>query len=132
MTEEISTKNTKNEILDAYNDVLRRLKETKKISKQEERLIEDKKEIISTASKNTTHEIVTNLAELKLSLVKSLEGLEENLLSEHKKLSTLQQATEIQSQELSDIHEIKINSDTLRALLLAQKEKSLPLSNPPS
>ena len=109
MTEEISTKNTKNEILDAYNDVLRRLKETKKISKQEERLIEDKKEIISTASKNTTHEIVTNLAELKLSLVKSLEGLEENLLSEHKKLSTLQQAIEIQNKELSDIHEIKIS-----------------------
>src|SRR3990167_1501220 len=54
MTEEISTKNTKNEILDAYNEVLRKSNETKKVSKQEEKAIDDKKEIISTASKNTT------------------------------------------------------------------------------
>jgi hypothetical protein len=65
------------------------------------------------------------LAELKLSLVKSLEELEENLLSEHKKLSILQQAIALQNKELADIHEIKVNSDTLAALLFAHKEKSV-------
>ena len=124
MTDEISTKNTKNQILDAYHEVLHRLKETKKISKQEQKAAEEKKEIVETASQQTTHDIVQSLAELKLSLVKSLEDVEEKLLSSHKKLALLQQAIEIQTKDLSDIHEIKINSDTLAALLLAQAEKS--------
>ncbi len=124
MTDEISTKNTKNEILDAYHEVLQRLKESKKISKQEQKMVEEKKDIIETASKQTAQDIVKNLAELKLSLVKSLEDIEEKLLSSHKKLFMLQQAIEIQTKDLSDIHEIKINSDTLAALLLAQKEKT--------
>jgi hypothetical protein len=124
MIEEISTKNTKNEILDAYNDLLKRLKETKKLSKQEEKAREDKKEIVVLASKQTANEIVTSLAGLKLSLAKSLEELEEKLLSEHKKLTTLQQALDIQSKELVDLHDIKANADSLTALLLAQKEKS--------
>lgn len=124
MTDEISAKNTKNEILDAYHDVLKKLKESKKINKQEQMAIEEKKEVVETASKSTTEEIVKNLAELKLALVKSLEEIEERLLTSHKKLVTLQQAIEIQTKELSDIHEIKINADTLTALLMAQKEKT--------
>ena len=124
MTDEISAKNTKNEILEAYHETLQRLKETKKVSKQELKTTEEKKETVATATHQTTNEIVKNIAELKLALVKSLEDIEEQLLSSYKKLTTLQQAIEIQTKELADIHEIKINADTLAALLLAQKEKS--------
>jgi hypothetical protein len=124
MTNEISTKNTKNEILDAYHDVLEKLKETRKLSKQEQKISEEKKEIVEIASKRTADDIVKNLAELKLSLVKSLEEVEEKLLSSHKQLTTLQQAIQFQTKELADIHEIKINADTLTALLIAQKEKT--------
>lgn len=38
---------------------------------------------------------------------------------------TLQQAIEIQSKELADLHEIKFNADSLAALLQAQKEKTV-------
>jgi hypothetical protein len=124
MTDDISAKNTKNEILDAYHEVLQKLKETKKVSKQDQKVAEENKAIVETASKQTTDEIVKGLAELKLSLVKSLEEIEEKLLSSYKKLAVLQQAIQIQTKDLSDIHEIKINADTLAALLLAQKEKS--------
>jgi hypothetical protein len=124
MTDEISTKNTKNEILEAYHEALQKLKEIKKTSKQEQKITEEKKEIVETASKQTTDDIVTNLAILKLSLVKSLEEIEEKLLSSHKQLTTLQQAIQIQTQDLAEIHEIKVNAETLTALLVAQKEKS--------
>lgn len=123
MTTEISTKNTKNEILEAYHEALEQLKSAKKISKQELKVVEEKKEIVSMAANHTADEIVKNIATLKLSLVRSLEDVEEQLLANHKQLTALQQAIEIQSKELSDLHEIKMNADSLAALLYAQKEK---------
>ncbi len=41
-----------------------------------------------------------------------------------KQLTTSQQAIEIQSKELEDLHEIKLNADSLAALLYSQKEKT--------
>ena len=125
MADEISTKNTKNEILEAYHEALQQLKESKKTSKQELRTADEKKETVAIATKLTTGDVFKNISELKLSLVKSLEDIEEKLLTSHKKLSTLNQAIDIQTKELSDLHEIKINADTLAALLFAQKEKTV-------
>ena len=124
MADDISTKNTKNEILEAYHEALQQLKETKKTGKQELKVAEEKKETVVAATNQTTDVIFKNIAELKLSLVRSLEDIGEKLLSSHKKLTTLQQAIDIQTKDLADIHEIKINADTLAALLAAQKEKS--------
>jgi hypothetical protein len=124
MPEDISVKNTKNEILDAYHEALRKIQEDKKITKQEQKVIEEKKEIVKVASEQTVSGIVKNLAELKLTLVKALQELEENLLTENKKLTTLQEAISIQNKELADLYGIKTNADTLAALLLTQKEKT--------
>ncbi len=107
-----------NEILDAYHEALQKLKDAKNPSKQEQKILEDKKELIQTVSKQTPDQIVKNLANLKLSLAKSLEDIEEKLLSNQKKLSSLQQSIEIQTQDLEELHEIKINTHTLAALRL--------------
>ncbi|MBA3537569.1 MAG: hypothetical protein H0T84_13345 [Tatlockia sp.] len=125
MTDEVSVKNTKNEILEAYHEALEQLKTAKKASKQEIKVVEEKKETISKAVSHSTDAIVQNIAILKLSLVRSLEDIEEQLLVSHKQLMTLQQAIELQSKELSDLHEIKFNADSLGALLQAQKEKTM-------
>ncbi len=125
MTDDISAKNTKNEILEAYQEALDQLKAAKKASKQELKVIEEKKETVLQAANHTTDEIVKNIATLKLSLARSLEDIEEQLLASHKQLTTLQQAIEIQSKELTDLHEIKMNADSLAALLHAQKEKTV-------
>lgn len=125
MTEEISSKNTKNEILEAYQEALKQLKDAKRSTKQEEKAIEEKKEIVLTASNQTTDTIFKNISELKFSLVNALEDIEEKLLTSRKTLTTLQQAIDIQTKELAELHEIKVNADTLAALLSAQKEKSL-------
>ena len=113
-----------NEILDAYHEALQKLKDAKNPSKQEQKILEDKKELIQTVSKQTPDQIVKNLANLKLSLAKSLEDIEEKLLSNQKKLSSLQQSIEIQTQDLEELHEIKINTHTLAALRLRWKNAS--------
>src|SRR5262245_31131970 len=110
---DLSTKNTKNEILDAYQEVLQQLKEVKKANKQETKRVQERQETVASASKNTTQEIVKNLADVKLFIVNSLEELGNQLLEEHKKLMTLQQAIEIQRQDLEELHEIKVNTETL-------------------
>lgn len=124
MSDDISSKNTKNEILEAYHEALEQLKTAKTTSKQELKMVEDKKGIVTKAVSNSTDDIVKNIATLKLALVRSLEDIEEQLLSSHKQLTTLLQAIAIKSNELADLHDIKINADSLAALLHAQKEKS--------
>jgi hypothetical protein len=57
-------------------------------------------------------------------LVRSLEDIEEQLLSSHKQLSTLHQAIDIETKALAELHDITVNADSLSALLLAQKEKA--------
>ena len=105
VVEEISLKNTKSEILDAYYEVLKKLEQTKKLSKQEEKLIAEKKEIVTEASIGSADEIVKGLANLKLTVNKSLKELEDQLLNENKKLTTLQKAINIQTQDLEELHE---------------------------
>lgn len=125
MTEDISSKNTKNEILEAYQDALAQLKTAKKASKQDIKMIEEKKDVVARAVNHATDDIVKNIATLKLSLTRSLEGVEEQLLSSHKQLTAIHQAIEIERDALTDLHDIKINADSLAALLHAQKEKSI-------
>ncbi|MCX7114348.1 MAG: hypothetical protein NTW08_00305 [Gammaproteobacteria bacterium] len=125
MTEDISAKNTKNEILEAYHHALQQLKTSKNTSKQDMKVLEEKKEIVIKAVNHSTDDIVKNIATLKLSLTRSLEGVEEQLLASHKQLIALHQAIDIEQSELTNLHDIKINSESLAALLLAQKEKSL-------
>jgi hypothetical protein len=120
---DISLKNTKNEILDAYHEALEQLKESKKTNKLQERREQEKQEVVTSASDNTPQGIIKNLANLKLTIVNALEELANQLLVEHKKLSTLQQAIQFQTKELEEIHEIKVNIDTLTALIEAQKQK---------
>ena len=120
---EINAKSTKNEILDAYQETLQQLKTLKKTSRQEVKREQEKQTILGNVLSQTTDDIVQELASLKLSLVKSLEELENQLLNEHKKLATLQQAIAWQSQEIEALHEIKVNTETLGILLHTQKEK---------
>jgi hypothetical protein len=120
---EITAKNSKSEILEAYEEALQALEEIKKLNKQDAKREQEKQTTISNASQNTANSIVQELANLKLEIVKSLEGVENSLLSEHKKLSVLQEALKLQGEDLEDLHQIKMTANTFEALLQAQKQK---------
>ena len=123
MTAEMTSRNTKNEILEAYNELLKKVKEQKPIDRQAEKEKAEKKEIVETAAQNSVEKIVKDLAELKLTIAKSLDSMEEQLIGEFKKLNNTRRAIEIEQKNLEDIHEIRAEADSLAALLLAQKEK---------
>lgn len=123
MEPEISTKNTKNEILAAYEDLLAKVKNQKsdqpKLVQEESR----KKEVIARASENSVDGIVNGIASLKLGLAKDLDKLSEQLIAEYKKLADIQAAIDLEKKNLAELYEVTANADSLAAMLLAQKEK---------
>jgi hypothetical protein len=121
---------SKNEVFAAYDELLQKLKSTGKSTvntKQEEAIIEERQEIVETAAVQTSDELTQHLINLRHTLNTSLDDVEIKLNTEKKKFETLQQAIAIQSKELNDLYEIKPQADTLAALVMAYKEKSVTL-----
>lgn len=123
MEPEISLRNTKNEILEAYQTALKKLEESRMPDRQAEKVKVEKKEIVETASQNSVERIAKNIVELKLGIAKSLDELEGQLIGESKKLNGICQAVQIETENLQEIHEIRASADSLAVLLQAQKDK---------
>jgi hypothetical protein len=121
---------SKNKVFEAYDELLQKLKATTKtptVIKQEEKVVEEKKVVVETAARETPDELAKHLISLKKTLNQSLDEIETKLNTEKKKFETLRQAVEIQNKELSDLYEIRPQADTLAALVMAYKEKSVSL-----
>ncbi len=123
MEPEVSSRSTKTEILDAYNALLKKLKEQKPVDRQVEKEKAEKVQIVETAAQNSEEKIVKGLADLKLGITKALDETEQQLLGEFKRLNGMRQAIEIEKKNLEEIHDIRSEADSLAALLLAQKER---------
>jgi hypothetical protein len=123
MAKTVSDKSTKTEILEAYNEMLARSKEQKASDQKAVKKEAEEKETVKTASQNSVEEIVKKLAGLKLEIVKSVDSLEEKLLSEYRRFTDLQQAIAVQSAALEEMYGIQPEAGSLSALILAQREK---------
>jgi hypothetical protein len=123
MTKTISDKNTKTEILEAYNDMLEKMKEQKAMDAKAVKKEVEEKEIVKKASQHSVEGIVKSMADLKLEIIKSMDGLGEHLIAEYKKLTELQQAIEVETKTIEDIYKIKAEAESLTALVAAQKDK---------
>jgi hypothetical protein len=120
---DISEKSKKNEILDAYYDLLKRVQNTKEVSHQESQLKLHDEEVVVKAAQFDEEQIVTTLGQMKVMVAQSLGMLEKKLTEEYSRLSELQDAIKIESKNLEEFHQIKKNADSLTALVLAQKER---------
>lgn len=123
MPEEISTKSTKNEILEAYNAMLKKVKQQEKEKPAQSREAEERKETVSKAKEETEENIVTRLSSLKLETGSTFDKLEKSFLQEQRRLHQIQQAIDTETKHLEDLYNIKTETDTLAALILTQKEK---------
>ncbi len=123
MTKTISEKNTKTEIIEAYNEVLAKLKEQKTLNQQAVKKEAGIKESLNEASASTIGDIVNHLAGLKVQIVKTIDDLEEKMIAEYRRFSGLQQAAVAQTKMLDELYGIQAEADSLTALVLAQKEK---------
>lgn len=119
----VNEKNTKSEILRAYDELLQKVRESSQPNRKAEKEAQEKRETVKAAQSYSNEKIIKSLADIKLEMAKSFEQLETLLSTEAKNLSTIQEAIEIENKRLEEIHEIRANADSLAALLLAQKEK---------
>ena len=123
MTEEISIKSTKNEILEAYNTMLKKVKQQEKEKPAQSREAEERKETVAKAKEESEENIVNRLSSLKLETATTFDKLEKSFLQEQRRLSQMQQAIDTETKHLEDLYNIKSETDTLAALILTQKEK---------
>lgn len=119
---QVSEKNKKNEILDAYNELLEKINTEKQLSLSDEKKLKEKQAVVAKVETFSREVISKAIMELKLSLVNELDSLEHKIAFEHQRFTDIQNAVEIESHHLQDLYEMKHNADSLAALLMAQKE----------
>jgi len=123
MAKEISPKLTKNELIEAYNEVAEQLKETKSPQNKQEKEQADKKEVLQRSKENTYEQILRNISDLKLSITTSLDGIEKGLIKEFKHLEELSSAVKMEEDNLKSRYQIHNEAVTLEALLASQRNE---------
>jgi hypothetical protein len=125
MIDDATAKNAdiRNEVVTAYNEVLRKLKVTKRVTQQEEKMDEEKKQIVEAFVRETPDTLAKNLIDLKYSINEAIKEIESRMVAEQDKLHQLQRVIDLKNKELLDVNEIKVNVDSFTALVTAQKEK---------
>ena len=121
----ITMRNTKKEILAAYNEVLQRLKEQRAVQLKPEEAIEERKieEAVEVTDSLSTEGIVQEVSALKLEIGRLLGQLSDRLEEEVGKYRQVQQAVEAKEKELQEIYEIEKSALSLAALIEAQQQK---------
>jgi len=127
----ISKVNTKQQMLDAYNALLKQLEEKEKTElKPEEKKEKIKNEkVIKNADVLSTEGVVKGAANLKMEIGRMLAGLSDRLEEETDKYIKIKEAIEIKEKELGEIYEIEKEAKTLSALLEAQAQKREEFEN---
>ena len=117
--------NTKQEMLEAYNTLLKQLQEKREAELKPEKKVEEKrtKEVLEVAGAMSSEGVVKGVSNLKLETSKMLTQISDKLEDEVNKLKGIQKACEIKEEELKELYEIEKTASTLAALIEAQNRK---------
>jgi len=117
--------NTKKEMLDAYNALLKQLQEKRDAELKPEQRIEEKraKEVIEAASSLSSEGVVKGIGSLKLDISRTLTQISDKLEDEVNRLNGIQKAIDIKEEEIKELYEIEKSAATLAALIEAQNRK---------
>lgn len=123
VTKKLSTTNTKQEMLDAYNKLLAEMESKKNNEIKAVEQIEEKKVKIAVeiADSLSPESINKKIAELKFEFNSSLGTLTEKIEEEFNKFISVKKAVAAKESELQEIFEIQKSAQSLYALLEAQK-----------
>jgi hypothetical protein len=117
--------NTKQEMLMAYNSVLKELEEKQAGELKPEKRIEEKKtkEAVQVAESSTTDGVGKEIAALKLEIGKTLTGISDQLEGEVSRFVAVRNAIAAKEKELTELYEIEKAATSLAALIEAQNQK---------
>jgi len=119
---EPSLKSTKQELLDAYNEMRQQLEEKDKTQLKPEQKVQEKKEvqILAAVQATTAESVIQKINQLKQEMARTLSDLGDKLASEVEKYNQVQEAIDIKEKEVKEVFEIDRAAGTLAALIEAQ------------
>lgn len=124
---ELSSKNTKTEILEAYGKLLKEVQESKKNAPKQLQEENKKQEVVEKVAVVTNDSIVANIKQLKSSMENSLDDLCNRLQTEFKQLEEIRAAIEVEKKNLEDLYSLSANTDSLATMLLVHQNKKAAL-----
>jgi len=120
---EVTEKNTKAEILKAYEGLLKDVQKAKADVPKQIQEEKQRKETLDKVAKISNEAIVKNISALKADLANSLDEILKSLSDEFRKLEEIRAAITVEKKSLEDLYSLSANTDSLAAMLLVQKEK---------
>jgi len=123
----LSDKNTKQEMLETYQGLVKQLEAKRAGELNPEKKLEEKKaeEAIAAASAIAPEGIDREIGSLKSEIGKMLADVSEKLAGEAAKFRSLQKAVESKARELQELYSIEKAAASLAALIEAQNQKQL-------
>jgi hypothetical protein len=124
-TKKLSEKNTKQEMLEAYQGLVKQLEEKRAAELAPERRLDEKKteEATRVAAAIAPDGIDRELGSLKAEIGKMLADISDRLAAESAKFRSLQKAVEGKQNELKELYGIEKAAVSLAALIEAQSQK---------
>ena len=124
-TKKLSTGSTKQEMLDAYNDLLAQMEEKRETDATPEQKVAGKavKQVVDVADSLTTDGIIRDIGGLKAEVGKVLTTLSDRLEQEAARYESVKRAIIEKEKELSEIYEIQKAASSLSALIEAHNLK---------
>ncbi len=124
-TKKLSTTSTKQEMLDAYNDLLSQLETKRETEATPEQKVAEKavNQVVAVADALTTDNIIREISGLKAEVGKVLTTLSDSLEQEAGRYEAVKRAIIEKEKELSEIYEIQKAASSLSALIEAQNLK---------
>lgn len=123
MEKSVSDKNTKAQILDAYEKLLKEVEEKSSDNPKEMQQRKTEAQTVRQAAETSPKSISDHIGGIKAGFVSSLEKIESEMSVERNRLSEIQNAIRIEEKHLEDLYGLTTNADAFSAILLAQKEQ---------
>jgi len=119
-TSEISMKSTKAELFQAYGEMKQKFEQSQNDQlplAQQAVIKKEENRILGKTAAYVPENLENEINSLKKKIQANLEGTQEQLIAEGKKLGDIRKAIEIESKRLEEIYNIKLASDTLQTLI---------------
>lgn len=119
MTQDISMKNTKKEMIEMIEKMQEKMSEKEKstLNPQKVRTEAKAKEVLKKAEEVTGSDLTTHINGLKVSINQELSALAEKIDSEAKKYTIIQESINLKQAELAEIYEIEKQASSLAAII---------------
>ena len=121
----LTLSNTKQEMLETYQAVLKQLEAQKEAELKPEKKIEERKskEVIQVAESLSSEGVAREISNLKIETSKTLAQISDRLEEEVNKFRAIQNAITLKEKELQELYEIERSAVTLSALIESQNLK---------